>query len=109
MDKPGLKFDDGKLRWDLLPWEAIEEIVKVLTYGANKYEPNTWQNVEPFNDRYTAAMFRHLIANIKGEDLDDESSILHLSHAACNLVFILSRKLEELQKQSNFGEMIASG
>lgn len=109
MDKSGLKYDDGKLRWDLLPWPAIEEIVKVLTYGASKYGSNTWQTVEPFNERYTAALFRHLIADIKGEDVDAESSIMHLSHAACNLVFILSRKLEELQKQSNFEEMIASG
>lgn len=28
---PGTKYDDTKLRWDLLPISEIEEVVKVLT------------------------------------------------------------------------------
>ena len=26
----GLKFDDDKLRWDLLPIECVEDVVKIL-------------------------------------------------------------------------------
>lgn len=33
----GVKFDAGKTRLDLFPPEALEEIGKVLTYGAKKY------------------------------------------------------------------------
>ena len=45
MENEGKKndFQDGKLRWDLLPLEEIEDIVKVYTSGANKYGENTWQ------------------------------------------------------------------
>ena len=34
---PGLKFDDGKLRYDLLPFSVIDELVNILTFGAAKY------------------------------------------------------------------------
>jgi hypothetical protein len=90
--KLGLKYDDGKLRWDLLPWEPIEEIVKVLTYGAKKYKENSWQHVDRFEDRYFAALMRHLVAWRNGEVYDKESGILHLSHAACNIMFLLSKQ-----------------
>lgn len=33
----GVKFDQGKLRYDLLPPEMLEEVALVLTYGAVKY------------------------------------------------------------------------
>ncbi len=35
----GRKFDGGKLEYGLLPPFALEETVKVLTFGAQKYEP----------------------------------------------------------------------
>lgn len=82
----GLKFDTGKLRWDLLPWEPVEEVVKIMTYGAEKYGANNWQKIDI--ERYWAALFRHLIAFRKGEEADQESGLSHISHALCNLVFI---------------------
>lgn len=51
----GIKYDGEKLRYDLLPVEALEQITKVLTYGAKKYSDNNWRKVEPLNDRYFAA------------------------------------------------------
>ena len=43
--KEGKKNDyqDGKLRWDLLPLEEIEDIVKLYTAGSIKYGDNNWQ------------------------------------------------------------------
>jgi len=87
----GMKFDDDKLRWDLLPFDAIEEIVKIMTFGAKKYAPNNWQKVDA--DRYIAALMRHLVAHLKGEKLDQESGILHLSHIACNIIFLIWKEL----------------
>jgi hypothetical protein len=83
----GKKFDTGKLRWDLLPLDCIEEVVKILTFGANKYGPNNWQGVE--EDRYFAALMRHLSASRQGEMNDSESGLSHLSHAMCNILFLL--------------------
>ena len=83
----GKKFDYGKLRWDLLPIKEVEEVVEILTFGAEKYGPNNWQNVE--RHRYIAAAFRHFCAWIKGEKLDKESGKHHLAHMICNILFLL--------------------
>ena len=37
-----VKADENKPEWCLIPPDAIEEIVNVLTYGARKYSPNNW-------------------------------------------------------------------
>jgi len=88
-----VKFDGDKLRYDLSPVEVEEELAKVLTYGAKKYSANSWQKVEPFNDRYYAALRRHISEWRKGETIDPESGLHHLSHALCCVAFLLSREL----------------
>lgn len=83
----GRKYDDGKLRYDLVPMEALEGLAKVLTYGASKYGDNNWQLVE--SDRYIAAFYRHFHAWRKGETNDDESGYHHLEHCLANVAFLL--------------------
>jgi hypothetical protein len=83
----GRKFDENKDRWDLLPWKEVQDVVKVLTKGAIKYSDNNWQEVWCAKDRYFAAAMRHLTAHRAGELIDPESSLPHLAHAACNLLF----------------------
>ena len=85
----GLKYDAGKLRYDLVPPHAIKAIADVLTYGADKYAPNSWQTVSDGETRYTAAMMRHFEAYREGEELDPETGKSHLSHCLCNLTFLL--------------------
>ena len=84
----GHKDDQGKNRLDLIEPEFIEGVGKVLTFGADKYEPNNWQKVEDAENRYYAAAMRHLMAWRKGEKLDPESGISHLYHVACNIMFL---------------------
>ena len=85
----GLKYDQGKLRYDLVPPHAIKAIADVLTYGADKYAPNSWRTVSDGETRYTAAMMRHFEAYREGEELDPETGKSHLSHCLCNLTFLL--------------------
>lgn len=80
---------DHKLMWELLPLDLIEEIVRVYTFGAEKYAPNTWQNLEDGYNRYKAALMRHIVAYEKGDKYDKESSIHHLAHAAWNAIAML--------------------
>ena len=87
----GLKFDDNKPMWNLLPLEPIKEVVKIMTFGAKKYAPNNWKLVEP--DRYYSAFFRHWEAYHSGEELDPESGFNHLSHCLCNIVFYVWLKM----------------
>lgn len=86
----GRKFDAGKLDYTLVPWDGLEEVVKVLEFGARKYARDNWKHVEGADTRYLAAAFRHLIAYNTGEKVDQETGLSHLAHAGCCLLFLLS-------------------
>ena len=88
----GSKHDIGKAPWHLLPWEEVEEVVKVLQHGAAKYGEFNWMQVPDARKRYFSAAMRHLAAyaNGQGRDLmDKESGLSHMSHAVCSILFIM--------------------
>lgn len=89
--KLGIKFDDDpeKLRWDLLPWREVEQVVEILTLGAFKYADNNWQHVPNRRNRYFAAAMRHFSKWFMGQQLDKESKKNHLAHALCCILFLL--------------------
>ncbi len=80
---------DGKLMWELLPMEEIEDIVKVYTAGANKYGPNKWQWLDDYDNRYYAALLRHLVEYRKGNLIDEETGCYHLAQVAWNAIALL--------------------
>lgn len=86
--KPGIKYDQEKPRYDLLPAEPIDDVVKVLTVGAKKYADDNWKHVEPYEQRYYAAALRHIQAWKMGEKMDKETGLPHMAHAICCLLFI---------------------
>lgn len=94
----GMKFDQEKPRYDLLPPAAIDELAKILTFGAEKYAPNSWQQVENGLERYRAALLRHTFAIQAGEFLDSESGLPHSAHAMCCAAFIV--ELERAREMS---------
>ena len=85
----GLKHDQGKPRYSLIPSSALASIVDVLEYGATKYAPDGWKHVENARERYYNASMRHIQSWWHGEKLDDETGLPHLAHAACCLMFLL--------------------
>lgn len=94
----GVKLDEGKPRMGLVLGgfaDALLEVGRVGTFGAEKYTDNSWQSVENGEERYTDALFRHLLKYKLGEDRDQESGILHLSHVAWNALAILSLHLRD--------------
>jgi hypothetical protein len=84
----GRKFDGGKPQYGLLPPLALRATVDVLTFGAAKYEPDNWKHVPDSKRRYFDALQRHLWAYKEGEVIDPESSMHHLAHAMCCLMFL---------------------
>lgn len=88
----GIKHDQNKPRWELLPLDAVEEIVKVMTYGAKKYRDGGWKRVRP-RSRYYAAAMRHLRAVQTGHKIDPESGLRHVSHFATNALFLVWMEL----------------
>ena len=87
-----VKNDNGKNRLDLLPVEALLEIGKVLTFGAQKYSDENWRQGCAWS-RYYAAAQRHLYAWKYGDDLDEDSGLSHLAHANCCILFLLTSSL----------------
>lgn len=86
----GVKYDDSKPDYTLLPWDALEEVVRCLEYGARKYARDNWKKVPDAFDRYERAGFRHRAARVRGEDVDPESGCRHLAHEVCSLLFQMS-------------------
>lgn len=84
----GTKFDNAKPKMDLLSAIAEEKVAEVLTHGAEKYSANNWRAGIQYSRVY-AATRRHLSAFWRGEDIDPESGLHHLAHAACELMFLL--------------------
>jgi hypothetical protein len=84
----GRKFDGGKPQYGLLPPNALKATVEILTFGAEKYEPNNWIHVPDSKRRYFDAAQRHLWDWKNGEQNDTESGKNHLAHALCCLMFL---------------------
>lgn len=85
----GLRFNQGKLRYDLVEPRAFQDFVQVLTDGANKYFDRNWENGLSWTS-VLASLKRHIAAIERGEDFDPESGRLHIAHAACNVHFLNS-------------------
>lgn len=84
----GMKFDTQKAKFDLIDPFFHEDLAYVLTFGAVKYGPNNWQQVEDAVSRYIAALERHANAFKQGEITDPESGLPHTAHIACNAMFL---------------------
>lgn len=87
-----LKHDSGKLPYELLPPDAIREVVKVLQFGANKYAPRNWEKGFDYT-RLIGAIKRHTADIELREDFDDETKLLHAAHLVCEALFLLTHQL----------------
>lgn len=83
----GLRYNKGKLRYDLLHPKALEGMTKVLTKGAEKYLPRNWELGMRWSD-VMQSLERHLQAFKDGEDFDPETGELHMDHIQCNAHFL---------------------
>lgn len=101
MSEEGIKYDSGKPEFSLVPPFALEEVAKVLTFGAKKYRPNNWKYVPDGIKRYHDAMYRHLNAYTKGEQFDKETGLHHLAHAICCAMFIVDLEVSGQNSQEN--------
>lgn len=82
------KWDKDKTRYDLMPKDGIDEICKVLAFGAEKYGVDNWKKGMGWSRPFRAAI-GHLWAWFWGETKDPESGLSHLAHAGCNIFFLI--------------------
>jgi len=87
------KADDGKIMMSLIEPQFIKGTATVLTLGAEKYSVGNWKNCDD-RQRYEDALLRHIYDYLQGNKCDKETSMSHLYHASCNLMFLdyLDRK-----------------
>lgn len=90
----GRKFDGGKPQYGLLPPLALKATAEILTFGAEKYEPDNWKYVPDSKRRYFDALQRHVWAWKEGETNDPESGKHHLAHALCCLMFLYEHDIK---------------
>lgn len=83
------KFDGGKAPLNLVTPDFITAVAEVLAFGAAKYEAWSWAEGKAWSRDHAAAL-RHMMAWANGEDLDTESGLPHLAHAACDLMFLIT-------------------
>ena len=88
MSDEAKKYDTEKVKMELLPSDALEEIAKVLTFGAKKYASWNWAKGLAYS-RLTGAALRHLLAWKDGQDKDPETGLSHLAHLGCCVLFLL--------------------
>lgn len=98
MNDQTAKADAGKPILTLVPTRIIYEIEKIRSYGTAKYgDKDNWRRVSI--ERYWEATLRHILKAWDDiEAVDEESGLLHISHAACNLAFILELMQYERSK-----------
>ena len=87
--RKALKFDTGKAEHNYLVDAFLDEMIKVRTMGAKKYEPWDWLHGLGYS-RYQAAIKRHLVAFNAGEDVDDESGLHHMAHIAVTAMVLFT-------------------
>lgn len=87
MSKEGLRYNEGKIRYDLVPAFAQEQYAKVLTLGAVKYAERNWELGMAWS-KVISSLKRHTAAFEKGEDFDPETGLLHSAHIMCNAAFL---------------------
>jgi hypothetical protein len=99
-----MKFDGGKPDIGMMMRgfvKALESVSILSTKGALKYEEDSWQGVKNGSKRYTAAMMRHWFAHTKGEFIDPEMQVPHLTSVAWNALAVLELALIEQERLTN--------
>lgn len=87
---PIAKLAKLKPRYDLLPWEALADVLDVFEHGATVYSDDGWREASDERDCRNAAM-RHLAADLRG-DSHDHSGCQHVAHACARLLMVLAHR-----------------
>ena len=79
-----------------LPYNALEQVCRVFMYAVETKYPRDNYKLAPGLplESYIQSMWRHLVQYLRGEEVDIESKLSHLSHLACNCFMYLWTKKE---------------
>lgn len=92
----GVKYDEDRLRMDLIPPYPLMMLAQVYTLGAKKYGVWNWTNGMSWM-RLAGAMLRHLYAWISGEKYDKGDGQHHLASVAWGALTLMQYELDHVQ------------
>lgn len=95
VSEAALRYDAGKLRYDLLPVDSLEELTKVYTVGAKKYADHNWAKGMSWS-RCLGSLMRHTWKFWRGEDYDEETGCHHMAMAAWNAMALCSYSMRKV-------------
>src|SRR5665213_2099500 len=88
----GLRYNKGKHRPSVVPTSLSKAVATVIhkssTEGGGKYPMHNWRKGLPWTDVADSAM-RHIQDFLDRKDIDKESGLHTLYHAATNLAFLI--------------------
>ena len=77
-----------------VPPVGLYRVGQVMEEGAKKYGPMNWRDAKVTTSTYVNAAMRHLLAYQDGQDLDEETFLPHLAHAAACLMILLDAQAQ---------------
>lgn len=93
-EERAVRHNEGKPRWALLPYEQLEEVVRVLEYGSKEYGDFNWQKPMNVTEIWESA-HRHMVELHKGNLLDKGTGRAHAAHIITNMLFYLYHTKEK--------------
>lgn len=97
------RFNSGKPKLSHIPLWTLMGEAAVWEKGAKKYGTHNWRKGQPWLQCYDSLM-RHLSEWASGTDIDEESGLSHLDHAACNLRMLLTYRETHPELDDRFKE-----
>lgn len=82
-----IQYNAGKPCTTMLDPDFIEEMARVMMYGAAKYSRDNWRLGTNYSE-IIDGLDRHRNKRVKGERNDAESGQSHMAHIACRAMFL---------------------
>lgn len=82
-----LRYNEGKLEWSLVDYDALEPMVQQLMFGSKKYSAENWKKGMKISKIFDSLQ-RHILAIKRGETHDKESGVHHAGGVLCNAMFL---------------------
>lgn len=99
----GRRDNEGKARMSLLPFDALREVAKLFTWGANKYGAWNWAKGLSYTETMDS-LLRHTEQWLNRKDID-ESGFHHDVHIAWNALVLLAMRLRGIGKDDRLNSV----
>lgn len=91
-----LRYNQGKPEVSQLDPRFILALADLMTKSAEKYGKFNWAKGQEYHTPFDSCQ-RHLLKFMSGEDIDSESGLSHLVHAAANIMIMWTSQKKNIK------------